>query len=64
MVTYALYGVAALAVLPVIAIAFGTSSRGSRIVYGASLVLTLLLCTIALRCLLNDALAPAVTLPL
>ncbi len=48
MVAYALYGVAALLALAAIAIALGASPRGNGLVYGASLIVTLTLCVIAL----------------
>ncbi len=48
MVVYALYGVAALLALAPIAIALGRSPRGSGIIYGASLIVTLTLGMIAL----------------
>ena len=41
MVVYALYGVAALLVLAPVAIALGASPRGTSVVYGASLIVTL-----------------------
>ncbi len=47
-VIYALYGVAALLALAPIAIALGGSPRGSGVVYGASLIVTLTLGVIAL----------------
>ena len=48
MVVYALYGVAALLALAPIAIALGRSPRGSGVIYGASLIVTLTLGMIAL----------------
>ena len=48
MVVYALYGVAALLVLAPIAIALGRSPRASGVVYGASLIVTLVLGLLAL----------------
>src|SRR5450756_138499 len=48
MVVYALYGVAALVVLAPVAIALGVSPRGTSVVYGASLMITLTLGMIAL----------------
>ena len=51
MVVYALYGIAALVVLAPLAIAFGASSRGTSVVYGTSLMITLTLGMIALLCL-------------
>ena len=47
-VVYALYGVAALLALAPIAIAIGASPRGNSVVYGASLIVTLTLCVLAL----------------
>ena len=64
MVVYALYGVAALVVLAPIAIALGASPRGTGMVYGASLIITLTLCMIALLCLFDPPLKATVTLPL
>ena len=65
MVVYALYGVAALVVLAPVAIAFGASPRGTSVVYGASLMITLTLGMIALLCLFgySDP-SSTVTLPL
>ncbi len=51
MVVYALYGVAALIILAPVAIALGGSPRGTAVVYGASLIVTLTLGIIALLCL-------------
>ena len=48
MVVYALYGVAALLALAPIAIVLGRSPRGSGVIYGASLIVTLTLGMIAL----------------
>lgn len=48
MVVYALYGVAALLALAPIAIALGRAPRGSAVVYGASLIITLVLGLLAL----------------
>lgn len=63
-----LYGVAALVALAPIAVALGASSGGkaaaSNVVYGASLIVTLSLCALALLCLFNILPAGAVTLPL
>ena len=65
MVVYALYGVAALIVLAPVAIALGGSPRGTAVVYGASLMITLTLGVIALLCLVGySSPASAVTLPL
>jgi hydrogenase-4 component B len=65
MVVYALYGVAALVVLAPIAIALGAAPRGTGVVYGASLIITLTLGVIALLCLFGyyDP-SSTVTLPL
>jgi formate hydrogenlyase subunit 3/multisubunit Na+/H+ antiporter MnhD subunit len=65
MVVYALYGVAALLVLAPVAIALAASRHGSRVVYGVSLIITLILCVIALLSLFeHPAAASSVTLPL
>ena len=64
MAAYALYGVAALIVLAPIAIALGGSPRGTSVVYGASLVVTLTLGVVALLCLFNQPQTSTVTLPL
>jgi formate hydrogenlyase subunit 3/multisubunit Na+/H+ antiporter MnhD subunit len=65
MVVYALYGVAALVVLAPVAIALGASPRGTSVVYGASLMITLTLGMIALLSLFgySDP-SSTVTLPL
>ncbi len=65
MVVYALYGVAALIVLAPVAIALGSSPRGTAVVYGASLMITLTLGMIALLCLFGySSPKSTVTLPL
>jgi hydrogenase-4 component B len=64
MVVYALYGVAALVVLAPAAIALGSSTRGNSVIYGASLIITLMLGVIALICLFDPLLAAAATLPI
>ena len=64
MVVFALYGVAVLLVLAPIAVALGASPRGTSIVYGTSLIVTLILCTIALVCLFEQPLNASITLPL
>ena len=68
MVVYALFGVMALVALAPVAVALGVSSRGraaaSNAVYGACLVVTLSLCTVALFCLFGGLKVAAVTLPL
>src|SRR3974390_1787444 len=64
MVVFALYGVAVLLVLAPIAVALGASPRGTSIVYGTSLIVTLILCTIALVCLFEEPLNASITLPL
>jgi len=64
MVVYALYGVAALVVLAPVAIAFGSSPRGTSVVYGTSLMITLTLGVIALLCLFGYSDPSTVTLPL
>src|SRR6202158_5215959 len=64
-VVYALYGIAALLALAPMAIAFRASPLGNAVVYGASLIVTLTLCVIALLSLFgySDRTATA-TLPL
>src|SRR5450755_4845773 len=65
MVVYALYGVAALMVLAPVAIALGAAPRGTSVVYGASLMITLTLGMIALLSLFGYSdLSSSVTLPL
>lgn len=64
MVVYTLFCVVALMVLAAIAVALGRSPHGSRVVYGASLTITLILCAIALLCLLGHPDSPDVILPL
>ena len=64
MVVYALYGVAALIVLAPLAVALGASPRGTGVVYGASLIVTLTLGIIALLSLFGIADTSVVTLPL
>jgi formate hydrogenlyase subunit 3/multisubunit Na+/H+ antiporter MnhD subunit len=61
-VAYALCGVAALLVLAPAGVALHASSRGTGIIYGASLIITAMLCTIALLALSGPA--TTVTLPL
>ena len=51
MAVYALYGVAALLVLTPIAVVLAASPRASNIIYGACLVVTMLLGVIGLVCL-------------
>jgi hydrogenase-4 component B len=65
MVVYALYGVTVLVVLGPIAIALGAAPRGTSVVYGASLMITLTLGMIALLSLFgySDP-SSTVTLPL
>jgi formate hydrogenlyase subunit 3/multisubunit Na+/H+ antiporter MnhD subunit len=61
----ALCGVAALMALTPIAIALGRSARGTLFTYGASLIVTAALCTLALLALLGFSPTPsATTLPL
>ncbi|HVZ52632.1 MAG TPA: hydrogenase 4 subunit B [Pseudolabrys sp.] len=65
MVVYALFGVLALVALSPIAIALGASSQATNTVYGASLIVALTLCVIALLALFGHGGATsAVTLPL
>ncbi|MGE5163452.1 MAG: hydrogenase 4 subunit B [Sphingobacteriales bacterium] len=61
---YALYCVAALLALAPIAVAIGASSRGNALVYGTSLVLSLILTVLALLALFDHASAPGIMLPL
>ncbi|HET9175627.1 MAG TPA: hydrogenase 4 subunit B [Pseudolabrys sp.] len=63
MVSYALYGVAALLALAPIAVTLTGSSRASNVIYGASLIITLALGVIGLKSLFADA-ASTVALPL
>jgi hydrogenase-4 component B len=63
MIQVALYSVAALLILAPVGISLAMRARGSAVVYGASLVATLVLCVVALLSLLDpDHLATA-TLP-
>jgi len=65
MVIYALFGVLALFALAPIAIAMSTSSRSTFVLYGASLIVTLTLCLIALFALFGyDGSASTISLPL
>jgi hydrogenase-4 component B len=65
MVVYALCGVLALVALAPLAIALRASSQAANMLYGASLVITLALCIIALLALLGyDGAASATTSPL
>jgi formate hydrogenlyase subunit 3/multisubunit Na+/H+ antiporter MnhD subunit len=65
MVDYALWGVLALVALAPVAVALSASPQASTTIYGASLIVTLTLCVIALLCLFGYAEpASAVTLPL
>ena len=63
MAIYALYGVAALLVLTPIAVVLAASPRASNIIYGACLVVTMLLGVIGLVCLFGRTVSNA-TLPL
>ena len=63
MAVYALYGVAALLVLTPIAVVLAASPRASNIIYGACLVVTMLLGVIGLVCLFGRTVSNA-TLPL
>jgi hydrogenase-4 component B len=63
MVVYALYGVAALFTLAPIAVVLAATPRASNVVYGASLIITLILGAIGLESLFAQAAATA-TLPL
>ncbi len=62
-VVYTLYGVAALMTLAPIAVFFGGSARANGITYGASLIVSLTLCTMALLTLVGHASGSSVTLP-
>lgn len=65
MVVYALFAVLALIALAPVAIALGATSHGSKVVYGAGLIVALALCVIALVALLgNGSVTSATTLPL
>jgi formate hydrogenlyase subunit 3/multisubunit Na+/H+ antiporter MnhD subunit len=65
MVVYVLFGVLALAALAPIAIALSASSHATGVLYGASLLITLILCVIALLALFGYGGATSViTLPL
>ena len=63
MIVYALYGVAALVALAPIAVVLAASPRATAVVYGASLLVTLMLAVVALLSLLDPA-SSSVTLPL
>src|SRR5205085_4965455 len=64
-VVHALFAVLALIALAPVGIALGASSRGTKLVYGASLIVGLALCVIAVVALLgNDGATSATTLPL
>jgi len=62
-VVYTLYGVAALMTLAPTAVFFGGSARANGITYGASLIVSLTLCTMALLTLVGHASGSSVTLP-
>ena len=62
-VVYTLYGVAALMTLAPIAVFFGGSARANGITYGASLIVSLTLGTMALLTLVGHASGSSVTLP-
>src|SRR5512143_3124283 len=61
---YAFYCVAAVLALAPISVAIGASSRGNALVYGTSLVLSLILTVLALLALFDHASAPGIILPL
>jgi len=63
MVVYALCGVAALVALAPVGMALRASPRGTGVVYGASLIVTLMLLVMSLDILLTGAGASATTLP-
>ncbi len=64
MLAYALYSVAALLALATIAAALAASVHGNATVYGASLIVTLALCAIALLKLIQPASSSTVVLPI
>jgi hydrogenase-4 component B len=64
MVTYALFGVLALVVLAPIAVALSASPNATGFVYGACLIVALILFLLALHILLEYPAASTVTLPL
>jgi hydrogenase-4 component B len=65
MAVYALYGVAALLALAPVAVILSASPRATGVVYGASLLVTIALGTLALASLVeHPAAVPATTLPL
>lgn len=68
MVVNAFFGVATLVALTPIAVALGASSASrattSNVIYGACLIVTLSLCTVALLCLFGVSQLSAVVLPL
>jgi formate hydrogenlyase subunit 3/multisubunit Na+/H+ antiporter MnhD subunit len=64
MVVDALFCVGALVALATVAIAVGSSPRGSGVVYGLSLLLTSMLTAIGLFCLLGQPHMPGLVLPL
>ena len=65
MVTYALFGVAVLLVLVPMAVALAVSRYGSSVIYGASMIITLILGVIALLSLFeHPAAASSVKLPI
>jgi formate hydrogenlyase subunit 3/multisubunit Na+/H+ antiporter MnhD subunit len=64
MITSALLSVVALIALAPLAIVFAASSHGSRVTYGASLIVCLILLAIALLALLGPPGSTAATLPL
>src|SRR4051794_11808432 len=63
MVLYALLGVLALLVISPLGIAFGATSRGTTLVYGASLVVASGLCALALVALFADGAVSIIALP-
>ena len=64
MVTAALFGVLALVVLAPIAIMLSASPNATGFVYGASLIVTLILFLLALNILFEHPVAATITLPL
>jgi len=63
MVVYALFGVLALIAISPLAIVVGASPRSTPLVYGASLIVEVALCVIALAALLGNGVASVTALP-
>ena len=64
MVVYALFGVLALIAISPLAIMVGSLSRGTAVVYGASLIVSVALLALMLAALLGNGAASTTTLPL